>query len=100
MDEGDHGLAVIPKLLEDDLVHKQRADPEIREVIKHLESNKGPPSMRESPLELALWFREWRRFGIRNGLLYRKRTDLEKTKSLEATCLTTRFERNGTYRVA
>lgn len=44
LDEGDHGLVVIPKLSENDLACRQRADPEIREFLERIKSNKGLPT--------------------------------------------------------
>lgn len=75
LDECDHGLPAIPTLSEDDLACRQRADPEIREIIDLLEASKRPPTMKNISLEMALWFREWGKFEIRRGLLYRKRID-------------------------
>nr|XP_055074659.1 uncharacterized protein LOC129454170 [Misgurnus anguillicaudatus] len=75
LDECDHGLPAIPTLSEDDLACRQRADSEIREIIDLLEANKRPPSMKNVSMEMALWFREWSKFEIRRGLLYRKRID-------------------------
>lgn len=43
MDECDYGLPAIPRLSEDDLMHRQRGDPEIRQVFEYLESNKKHP---------------------------------------------------------
>lgn len=43
MDECDYGLPAIPRLSDDDLMRRQRGDPEIRQVIKYLESNKKHP---------------------------------------------------------
>lgn len=75
MDECDHGLPSIPRLSEEDLKCKQREDPEINEIIGYLESNEKPPSVKGKPLNMVLWLKEWNKFEMINGLLYRKRVD-------------------------
>lgn len=75
MDECDHGLPSIPRLSEDDLRCKQREDPEMNEVIGYLESSEKPLGVKGKPLNLVLWLKEWNKFEMINGLLYRKRVD-------------------------
>lgn len=75
MDECDHGLPSIPRLSEDDLRCEQREDPEMNEVIGYLESSEKPISVKGKPLNLVLWLKEWNKFEMVNGLLYRNRVD-------------------------
>ncbi len=72
--EDAHGLPVLPRMSEEELKEHQRADPELKEVIKHLESGKKPVGKVE-PVEVALWLREWNRFEFKNGMLFRRRQD-------------------------
>ncbi len=55
-EEYDHGLPVIPHLSEEDLVDRQRADPELEEVLEYLESSEKPLGRKtqSSPPRLAL----------------------------------------------
>ncbi len=72
--EDAHGLPVLPRMSEEELKEHQRADPELKEVIKYLESGKKPVGKVE-PVEVALWLREWNRFEFKNGMLFRRRQD-------------------------
>ncbi|KAJ8375581.1 hypothetical protein SKAU_G00061610 [Synaphobranchus kaupii] len=74
--EDEHGLPVIPHLSEEDLRERQRADPDLKAVIEHLESGeKPPPTLRKELPDVALWLREWDRLELRRGVLYRSRQD-------------------------
>lgn len=64
----------ISHLSEQDLRKRQRADPEIGIVIKQLESNEKP-CPKTMPPELTLWFKEWNRLELKNGVLFRKRQE-------------------------
>lgn len=59
---------------EQDLKKRQRADPETAIVIKHLECNEKP-CPKTMPPGLALWFKEWNRFELKNGVLFRRRQE-------------------------
>lgn len=74
--ENEHGLPVIPHLSEEDLMERQRADPDLRAVIEQLQTGeKPPPTQRRELPDIGLWLREWNRLEIRNGVLYRRRQD-------------------------
>lgn len=72
--EDAHGLPVLPRMSEEELKKRQRADPELKVVIKCLESGKKPVGKVE-PVEVSLWLREWDRFEFKNGILFRKKQD-------------------------
>lgn len=59
---------------EEELKEHQRADPELKVVIKHLESGEKPVGKVEH-VEVASWLREWSRFEFKNGVLFRRRQD-------------------------
>lgn len=80
MNESEHGLPAISALSVNDLMRKQREDPEIREIIECLESNNQTPSLKGRPSDMVLWLKEWKKFEIRNGLLYRNRMDHGKVQ--------------------
>lgn len=51
---------------------KQRADPDLRVVIKRKESGDMPsPTLRHKLPDLVLWLREWKHLELRSGVLYR-----------------------------
>lgn len=66
-------VADLPHLSEYSLADLERKDPEIKIVIESLESGVKLCDLREQPLILGLWFREWSRLELRGGVLYRKR---------------------------
>lgn len=70
--EDAYHFSGLPKLSEEDLRERQRADPEIRIVIQQLESNEKP-CLKTIPSELILWFKEWNRLELKNGILFRRR---------------------------
>lgn len=75
------GCSIIPAFSKADLQHHQRSDPAIEKVISLLESENGinPRSVHDS-LELKLMLKEWKRFQLKNGLLYRiRQSDGEAT---------------------
>ncbi|XP_051503420.1 uncharacterized protein K02A2.6-like [Myxocyprinus asiaticus] len=65
----------VSHLSEQDLRRRQRADPEIGVVIKQLDSKEKPCLSKLAPSELTLWFREWNRLELKNGVLFRKRQE-------------------------
>lgn len=72
--ESEHGLPVIPSLSHSELQAKQRAEPSLREIILQKETgNTIAPTVRKELPELSLLLREWNKFELRNGILYRKR---------------------------
>ncbi len=72
--EDAHGFPILPQISEEELKERQRADPELKEVIKYLESGQKPEGKVE-PVEVALWLREWNRLEFKNGVLFRRRQD-------------------------
>lgn len=67
------GLPVIPLFSPAELRDKQRADICIQEVLRQIESGEKPPqSLRKELPELGLLLREWNRFEVLDGILYRK----------------------------
>lgn len=69
-------LPVVPALSHSSLKEKQRADPNIREVIYQMETGeKVPPTAREELPELPLLLREWTKLELIDGVLFRKRRD-------------------------
>ncbi|KAL0187224.1 hypothetical protein M9458_018894, partial [Cirrhinus mrigala] len=72
--EDAHGLPTLPQMSEEELRECQRADPELKKVIKYLESGRKPEGKVE-PAEIALWLREWNRFEFKNGVLFRRKQD-------------------------
>lgn len=72
--EGTYQSGEISQLSEQDLRKRQRADPEIGMVIKQLESNEKP-CPKTMPSGLSLWFKEWNRLELKNGVLFRKRQE-------------------------
>ncbi|KAG1933335.1 interleukin-1 receptor accessory protein-like 1-A [Pimephales promelas] len=72
--EDAHGLPILPQMSEEKLKEHQRADPELKVVINYLESGKKPVGKVE-PVEVALWLREWSKFELKNGVLFRRRQD-------------------------
>lgn len=79
---GDHGLPVIPALYHSELRGKQRADPNLREVIHQMETGeKIPPAAREELPEILFLLRELKKLALIEGVLYRKRQDHEQTST-------------------
>lgn len=72
-EEDDHGLPVIPHLSEEDLVDRQRADPELKEVLEYLESGEKPLGRKTQSPTMVMWIREWNKLEVKNGVLYRRR---------------------------
>lgn len=70
-----HGLPEMPHLSIEDLIRRQRADPEMKEVIDYLESNNKPANLKFHSPAVTLWMRQWNKLELKNGLLYRKRMD-------------------------
>ncbi|XDV44757.1 hypothetical protein PO909_012997 [Leuciscus waleckii] len=76
----DPGLPVVPALSNLELRDKQRADPNLREVIHQMETGeKVPPTAREELPEISLLLRELNKLKLVEGILYRKRQDNEQT---------------------
>lgn len=73
--EDRHGLPDLPHLSEASLVDLQRKDPEIRIVIEEVEKGKKPCNLRNHTPTMNLWFKEWNRLELRNGVLYRRRQE-------------------------
>lgn len=72
-------LPVIPHLSKD-LCDKQRADPVLQEVILHLELGEKPsPAVRKELPGLPYFLKEWDRFELKDGVLYRRRKDKDST---------------------
>lgn len=69
--EDTYQFTEIPQLSEEDLREGQRMDPEIGLVIRQLELN-DKPYFKTIPPELILWFKEWNRLELRNGVLFRR----------------------------
>ncbi|XP_073687797.1 uncharacterized protein [Garra rufa] len=74
-EEFEHGLPVVPYLSEEDLVNRQRADPELKEVLEYLESGEKPLSRKNLSPTMSMWMRQWNKLEVKNGVLYRKRMD-------------------------
>lgn len=70
-----HGLPEIPRLSVEDLISRQQADPEMKELIDYLESNNNPANLNSHSPAVTLWMRQWNRLQLKNGLLYRKSMD-------------------------
>lgn len=68
-EEDDHGLPVIPHLSEEDLVDRQRADPELKEVLEYLESGEKPLGRKTQSPTMVMWMREWNKLEVKNGVL-------------------------------
>ncbi len=73
--EDEHGLPDLPHLSEASLAELQRKDPEIRIVIEGLEKGVKPCNLRDLPLTMSLWSKEWNRLELRSGVLYRRRQE-------------------------
>lgn len=74
--ESHHGLPVVPLASPLDLREKQRADPNLREVIYQLETGETvPPTMRKELPDLALLLRERDRLELQDDILYRRRQE-------------------------
>lgn len=68
------GQVAAPLFSEHELKEHQRSDPSINHVIQLLESGADVPcENRSETFDIKLMLREWKRFEMRNGLLYRKR---------------------------
>ncbi|RXN31227.1 Retrovirus-related Pol polyprotein from transposon 412 [Labeo rohita] len=74
-EEFEHGLPVVPHLSEEDLVNRQRADPELKEVLEYLESGEKPLGRKNLSPTMSMWMRQWNKLEVKNGVLYRKRMD-------------------------
>lgn len=74
-EEYENGLPVIPHLSEEALAAQQRADPELKVVLEYLESGEKPLGRKLQSPNMAMWMREWNKFEVKNGVLYRKRMD-------------------------
>ncbi|KAG1932751.1 interleukin-1 receptor accessory protein-like 1-A [Pimephales promelas] len=72
--EDTHGLPILSQMSEEELRERQRADPELKEVIKYLECGQKSEG-KLVPVKIALWLREWNRLEFRNGVLFRRRQD-------------------------
>ncbi len=72
-EEYDHGLPVIPHLSDEDLVDRQRADPELEEVLEYLVSSEKPLGRKTQSAIMVMWMREWNKLEVKNGVLYRRR---------------------------
>lgn len=70
-----HSLPEIPRLSVEDLIRRQQANPEMKEVIDYLESNSKPANLKFLSPAVTPWMRQWSRLELKNGLLYRKRMD-------------------------
>lgn len=73
--EDEHGLPDLPQLSPSSLADLQRKDSEIKAVIEGLESGKKPSNLGNQSSTLRLWFKEWNRLELKNGILYRKKQD-------------------------
>ncbi|XP_051953222.1 retrovirus-related Pol polyprotein from transposon opus [Xyrauchen texanus] len=73
--EDEHGLPDLPHLSETSLAELQRKDPEMRIVIRGLESGVKPRNLRDQPPTMGLWLKEWNRLELRSGVLYRRRQE-------------------------
>lgn len=73
-EEAQDGLITVPKYSESDLIKLQREDPVISKVISLMESGNDLPAdyTADSP-EVRLILREWKRFQMNSGLVYRTR---------------------------
>lgn len=72
--EHDHGLPVIPSLSQAEISEKQHADPSIREMITHMQTDESPPPLAKKELpEFVFLLREWKKMELIDGVLYRKR---------------------------
>ncbi|XP_068078506.1 heat shock 70 kDa protein 12B isoform X1 [Danio rerio] len=77
-EEEELGVSLIPRLSVQDLIEKQGADSTISQIISHLNSGEKPsPTVRGELPELSLMMREWNRFVLLDGVLYRKRQNGE-----------------------
>uniref|UniRef100_A0A1A8F2I7 Gypsy retrotransposon integrase-like protein 1 n=2 Tax=Nothobranchius korthausae TaxID=1143690 RepID=A0A1A8F2I7_9TELE len=72
------GLPVVPHLSPEKIMHEQRTDPLLREVIAQIETGeKVPPMVRAELPDINLLLRELSRLEMHNNILYRTRQDGE-----------------------
>ena len=68
------GLPVVPNMSPEQIIHEQRTDPCLREVIAQIQTGeKVPPSVRTEIPDVNLLLRELNRLKIHNNILYRTR---------------------------
>ncbi|KAK7159830.1 hypothetical protein R3I94_005997 [Phoxinus phoxinus] len=73
--ETEHGLPDLPNLSEAALAEWQEKDPELKVIVEWMRNGTKPGTLRGQPSDLALWLREWSRFELKNGVLYRKKQE-------------------------
>ncbi|KAL1268995.1 hypothetical protein QQF64_031284 [Cirrhinus molitorella] len=78
--EGAHGLPILPQMSKEELKEHQRADPELKEVIKYLESGKKPDG-RVQPAEVASWLESGADLSLRTEC------NSEGSKTEEVCCI-------------
>ncbi|KAG1954310.1 interleukin-1 receptor accessory protein-like 1-A [Pimephales promelas] len=73
--ETEHGLPSLPNLSEAALAEWQEKDPELKVIVEWIRNGTKPGTLRGQPSDLVLWLREWGRFELKNGVLYRKKLE-------------------------